>query len=84
MTKDEFIQLLDTYKLSCDVVGYDTGQVDSLYDRYYHASNPDDKQDYKGAIGQTNTTIEHNRKIRDEIRTKLINSFKGSETGDRD
>ena len=84
MTKDEFVQLLDTYKLSCDVVGYDTGQVDSLYDRYYHASNPDDKQDYKGAIGQTNTTIEHNREIRDEIRTKIIDSFKGGETGDRD
>ena len=79
MTKAEFIQLLDAYKLSCDDVGYDTGQLDSLYDRYYHASNPDDKQVYKGAIGQTNTTIEHNREIRDEIRTKIIDSFKGAE-----
>ena len=82
MTKYEFIQLLDTYKSSCYIVGYDTGQVDSLYDRYYHASNPDDKQDYKGAIGQTNTTIEHNREIRDEIRTKIIDSFNEGEICD--
>ncbi|MDT6951865.1 hypothetical protein [Companilactobacillus alimentarius] len=84
MTKDEFIRFLDTYKLSCDVVGYKSGQVDSLKDRYYHTSNPDDKQAYESAIERMNTTIEYNRKIRDEIRTKIIDSFKGGETGDRD
>ncbi|GEO48400.1 hypothetical protein [Companilactobacillus kimchii] len=82
MTKDEFIQLLDTYKLSCDVVGYDSGQVDSLKDKAYHTSNPDDKQAYESAIERMNTTIEYNREVRDEIRTKLIDSFKGGEIGD--
>lgn len=52
MTKDEFIQLLDTYKLSCDVVGYESGQLDSLKDKTYHTSNPDDKQAYESSIEQ--------------------------------
>lgn len=82
MTKDEFIQLLDTYKLSCDAVGYKSGQVDSLRDIEYHASNPDDKQAYKSAIERKNENIEYNREVRDEIRTKLIDSFKGGEIGD--
>jgi hypothetical protein len=82
MTKTEFIQLLDAYKLSCDVVGYYSGQVDSLKDIKYHTSNPDDKQAYESAIERKKEDIENNIEIRDEIRTKLIDSFKGSETSD--
>ncbi|HIY92381.1 MAG TPA: hypothetical protein H9820_05485 [Candidatus Companilactobacillus pullicola] len=82
MTKTEFIQLLDAYKLSCDVVGYYSGQVDSLKDREYHTSNPDDKQAYESAIERMNTTIEYNREVRDEIRVKIISSFKGGEIND--
>lgn len=82
MTEAEFIRLLDTYKLSCDAVGYESGQVDSLKDREYHTSNPDDKQAYESAIERMNATIEYNREVRDEIRVKIISSFKGGETGD--
>jgi len=82
MTKDEFVKLLDAYKLSCDDVGYDTGQLDSLYDRYYHASNHDDKEAYKSGIERMSETIERNRQIRDEIKDKLICSFKGEKIDD--
>lgn len=82
MTKTEFIQLLDTYKTSCDAVGYYSGQVDSLKDIKYHTNNPDDKQAYESAIERKNENIEYNREIRDEIRVKLIDSFKGDETSD--
>lgn len=82
MTKDEFIKLLDAYKLSCDTVGYVSGQLDGLRDKADHASDPDDKQAYVSAIERKNETIKNNREVRDEIRTKLIDSFKGGETGD--
>lgn len=82
MTKDEFIKLLDAYKLSCDTVGYVSGQLDGLRDKAYHTSNPDDKQAYESAIERMNATIECNREVRDAIRTKLIDSFKEDETSD--
>ena len=82
MTKDEFIQLLDTYKMGCDVVGYDSGQLDSLKDKAYHTSNHDDMEAYVSAIERMNTTIEQNHEVRDGIRNRLIDSFKGDETSD--
>ena len=77
MTKDEFVKLLDAYKTVCDTVGYIGGELYGLRDKADHASNLDDKEAYESAIERMKATIEHDRQIRDEIRTKLIDSFKG-------
>lgn len=77
MTKDEFIKLLDAYKMSCDNVGYAGGQLDGLRDKFINASNSDDKEAYESGIERMKSTIDHDQEIRDEIRAKLINSFKG-------
>lgn len=79
MTKEEFVKLLDAYKSICDAVGYDGGQLYGLRDKADHASNLDDRDAYESAIERMNATIDRNQKIRDEIRTKLINLFKGEE-----
>ena len=77
MTKDEFVKLLDAYKTACDTVGYAGGQLYGLRDKADHASNIDDRDAYESAIERMKATIEHDRQIRDEIRTKIIGSFKG-------
>ena len=79
MTKDEFVKLLDAYKMRCDNVGYAGGQLDGLRDKFVNASNHDDKEAYKSGIERMKETIERDREIRDEIRTKLIDLFKGEE-----
>lgn len=77
MTKDEFVKLLDAYKTACDTVGYIGGQLYGLRDKAGHASNHDDKEAYESGIERMKETIDNNQEIRDEIRSKLINSFKG-------
>jgi len=77
MTKDEFVKLLDAYKMRCDTVGYAGGQLYGLRDKADHASNLDDRDAYESAIERMNATIDNNQEIRDEIRTKIIDSFKG-------
>ena len=77
MTKDKFVKLLDAYKTACDTVGYAGGQLYGLRDKADHASNIDDRDAYESAIERMNATIDHNQEIRDEIRTKIIGSFKG-------
>jgi len=79
MTKDEFVKLLDAYKARCEAIEYVSGQLDGLRDKIDHTSNHDDKEAYESAIERTKAAIEHDRQIRDEIRTKIIDSFKGAE-----
>ena len=79
MIKDEFIKLLDAYKMRCEAVEYASGQLDGLKDKMNHTSNHDDKEAYESGIERMNETIERDRQIRDGIRTKLIDSFKGAE-----
>jgi len=79
MTKDEFVKLLDAYKMRCEAVEYASGQVDGLRDKINHTSNHDDKEAYESGIERMNETIDNNQEIRDEIRTKIIDSFKGEE-----
>ena len=77
MTKDEFVKLLDAYKMRCEAVEYASGQLDGLRDKMDHTSNHDDKEAYESGVERMKATIEHDRQIRDEIRTKIIDSFKG-------
>ena len=79
MTKDEFVKLLDAYKIACDTVGYAGGQLYGLRDKADHASNLGDRDAYESAIERMNETIDNNQEIRDKIRTKIIKSFKGEE-----
>ena len=79
MTKDEFVKLLDAYKARCEAVEYASGQLDVLRDKMDHTSNHDDKEAYESGIERMKATIEHDCQIRDEIRTKIIDSFKGAE-----
>ena len=79
MTKDEFVKLLDAYKARCEAAEYASGQLDVLRDKIDHTSNHDDKEAYESGIERMKATIEHDRQIRDEIRTKIIDSFKGAE-----
>ena len=79
MTKDEFVKLLDAYKMRCEAVEYASGQLDGLRDKINHTSNHDDKEAYESGIERMKETIDNNQEIRDEIRTKLIDSFKGEE-----
>ena len=77
MTKDKFVKLLDAYKMRCEAVEYAGGQLYGLRDKADHASNLDDRDAYESAIERMKETIESDRQIRDEIRTKIIDSFKG-------
>ena len=77
MTKDEFVKLLDAYKARCETVEYASGQLDVLRDKINHTSNHDDKEAYESGIERMKEAIESDRQIRDEIRTKIIDSFKG-------
>ena len=77
MTKDEFVKLLDAYKTACDTVGNAGGQLYGLRDKMDHTSNHEDKEAYESGIERMKETIESNRQIRDEIRIKIIDSFKG-------
>jgi len=77
MTKDEFVKLLDAYKMRCEAVEYASGQLDGLRDKMDHTSNHDDKEAYESGIERMKEAIESDRQIRDEIRTKIIDSFKG-------
>ena len=77
MTKDEFVKLLDAYKMRCEAVEYASGQLDGLRDKMDHTSSHDDKEAYESGIERMNETIERDRHIRDGIRTKIIDSFKG-------
>ena len=77
MTKDEFVKLLDAYKMRCEAVEYASGQLDVLRDKIDYTSNHDDKEAYESGIERMKETIESDRQIRDEIRTKIIDSFKG-------
>jgi len=79
MTKDEFVKLLDAYKTRCEAVEYASGQLDGLRDKMDHTSNHDDKKAYESGIERMKETIESDCQIRDEIRTKIIDSFKGEE-----
>lgn len=82
MTKDEFVKLLDAYKMRCEAVEYASGQLDGLRDKMDHTSNHDDKEAYESGIERMKETIERNRQIRDGIRTKIIDSFKGEKIDD--
>jgi len=82
MTKDEFVKLLDAYKMRCEAVEYASGQLDGLRDKMDHTSNHDDKEAYESGIERMKETIERDRQIRDEIRIKIINSFEGGNDND--
>jgi len=82
MNKDEFLNLLDYYKMICEAVEYASGQLDGLRDKIDHTSNHDDKEAYESGIERMKETIESDRQIRDEIRIKIINSFEGGNDND--